>query len=262
MFKCKYGLIIIIVTVCILLAQYQRFEKETIQAFEWSRFCSNDYKNCPVCFSDQTDCMTFLDRVHLKRSLVEVLLKLFGTRLLQYGHYYEENLKAPESVRPIYEKRDIVIKHIANAKILNRFKTEIAKRSIYELNIWNSIDTAELTDLVQRWYLSSERPDTVQLYPWGVVDRFIEVFKPEWMSVLHAWVLININAEPLLLPILYENQFPVPKLYMHCGFVMVESYNGVSLYHYYSAPYKQRIQIARNLLKAALKFTEGYKSFR
>lgn len=55
---------------------------------------------------------------------------------------------------------------------------------------------------------------------------------------------------------------PVPHYLGHCGLFLMQEYGGRTMNSFYKAPIRTRLQIAKNLLLAALKLTDGYLGFR
>ncbi|XP_062560553.1 uncharacterized protein LOC134224916 [Armigeres subalbatus] len=79
---------------------------------------------------------------------------------------------------------------------------------------------------------------------------------------LSKMLLLKVNVQPLLLKMLHERGFPVPKLVFQGGFTVVETYEGQSLVNFYDNSLNVRLMIANELIKASLKFTNGYNGFR
>ncbi|XP_014484465.1 PREDICTED: deleted in autism protein 1 homolog isoform X2 [Dinoponera quadriceps] len=68
--------------------------------------------------------------------------------------------------------------------------------------------------------------------------------------LIHLWMLLSINPEPLILQILsVENGWPVPKYFGACGRIIIEEYVGLPLTDYYNKPWVQRARIASSLLE-------------
>ncbi|XP_014484464.1 PREDICTED: deleted in autism protein 1 homolog isoform X1 [Dinoponera quadriceps] len=80
--------------------------------------------------------------------------------------------------------------------------------------------------------------------------------------LIHLWMLLSINPEPLILQILsVENGWPVPKYFGACGRIIIEEYVGLPLTDYYNKPWVQRARIASSLLGAAHMFTFKNQNF-
>ncbi|XP_058065653.1 uncharacterized protein LOC131215281 [Anopheles bellator] len=95
------------------------------------------------------------------------------------------------------------------------------------------------------------------------LQRFLSTIEP---TAIELWKLLVIrtNAEPLILKLLSQQQtaFPVPTLLHTFGFSIIESYEGEPLNNFYDHHPSVQMLIARELIKAAFRFTEGASGFR
>lgn len=117
-------------------------------------------------------------------------------------------------------------------------------------------------EVIANHYANADEVDGVQLYPTSAARRFVRDFGANFTNPMMRWALMHMNAAPMLMATLYGLGFPVPRLLLTCGFVIVQSNEGLPLDRYYGHKFTDRVYIAQQLLEAAVLFTNGHAGFR
>lgn len=198
--------------------------KEHQESSKLAQLFQKDLHLCKECFEDQIKaCLGIENQIVFTEGFEDSLNIMFGFRHTRYG---------------TFKGKKTVIKYLGNdVKGVER----ILKSNDSEL-FDNLFDTTRIEGL--------------QMCSKTV---FYKVFKTKTLSNL---VYLNVDAQPLILPILHHHKLPVPKLFQTCGFTIYESYEGNRLTNFYYSPFKTRLQIAVQLLQGALQFTAGFDGFR
>lgn len=230
----------------IILKYLPLIQKDEIK--RWMEFCYDDHINCPNCFDENSKnccCDTFLDKVKIENNFEMEVNNLFGSRRIQYG---------------IYDQIKIVLKYLANDGNLKDLKSKFCYGETDCENLWkNKANDKLFKTKLLTVFKNREEVAGFQICPIDSVTEFMKVFSKQ---SIYAWMLLNINVEPLILDTLGNRNFSVPKLFTSCGFVTLQSNNGLPLYQFYDKSFTVRLLIARNLLDAALKFSLGVEGFR
>ncbi|KAL1397163.1 hypothetical protein pipiens_009967 [Culex pipiens pipiens] len=71
-----------------------------------------------------------------------------------------------------------------------------------------------------------------------------------------------VNVQPLLLELFDGRGFPVPEVIFQGGFQLFESFDGDALVNFYDSSLNTRLRIAKELIQASFRFTEGVNGFR
>lgn len=151
---------------------------------------------------------------------------MFGSKQVQYG---------------ILENKTVVIKYLADKG--NILKTDLTAESL------------------KNHFYNKDRVDGSVLCPTGEnYERFYNFSGVE--NEIEFWVMMNVNVQPILLRIFNRTNLPVPKLYRNCGFSIIQSYEGTTLDHFYNHSFNIRLKLAKELISAAIQFTEGLDGFR
>lgn len=220
-------------------------QKDDLQ--RWMEFCYDDYKNCPNCFDENNKycCDTFLSNVRIENTFETEVSNIFGTRKIQYG---------------IYDQLNIVLKYLISDGDLDALKNKYCNGKSDCENHWKNKTNEEIfkTELLHV-FKTKESFAGFQICPTNSVTRFMEVFSKQ---SAYEWLLLNINVEPLIANTLRDRNFSVPKLHSSCGFITLQSNNGLPLYNLYDKSFAVRLLIAKNLLYAALQFSYGVEGFR
>lgn len=214
---------------------------------KWIDLCHNDYMHCPICFDDtiMPCCNTFLDNISLDNNFEMEISSLFGNRKIQYV---------------TYDQRKAVLKYLINDWNLDDLKSKCCNGKSNCENLWNNkSDEKTIKAELLRVFKAKESVAGFQVCPTNSVTRFMEVFSQQ---SIYEWVLLNINVEPLIVNTLRRRNFSVPELIDSCGFVTLQSNNGLPLYSFFDQSFAVRLLIARNLLVAAVKFSYGVEGFR
>uniref|UniRef100_A0A224XRF3 Protein-kinase domain of fam69 n=1 Tax=Panstrongylus lignarius TaxID=156445 RepID=A0A224XRF3_9HEMI len=75
---------------------------------------------------------------------------------------------------------------------------------------------------------------------------------------INVWTSLHVNPEPILLQVLHEPVWPVPKYYGSCGRLAVVEDCGKTVTDHYDSPWDVRANISGQILEAAFKFTLGH----
>lgn len=151
---------------------------------------------------------------------------MFGSKQVQYG---------------ILGNQKVVIKYLPDKAYI--LKTDLSVKSL------------------KNHFTNKERVDGSVLCPTGEnYERFYNLSGVK--NETEFWVMMNVNVQPILLQIFNKTKLPVPKLYRSCGFSIVQSYEGTTLDHFYNHSFKIRLKLAKELITAAIQFTEGFDGFR
>lgn len=199
---------------------------------------TEDINYCRRCFEKQwQSCRNFMKDIagHSDDSLWWNLVTLLPQRTCKRNNH----------MRTISETGDKVIaKYFANDKDYLKWM----------------IDCKEL----QKIFLNQERLDGVQFHPPHRINEFVDALHLHHRTLPKEtiWLYLLVNSQPILMPILYAANFPVPKTYAVCGFTVYQEYAGIALYKLYGKDFKTKLKIAKQLIEAALKFSYGFENYR
>ncbi|XP_075166710.1 divergent protein kinase domain 2A [Haematobia irritans] len=120
------------------------------------------------------------------------------------------------------------------------------------------------SDELKSIFLQQDRLDGMQFHPTDTVDEFIKILHRHHMRLpqVTLWLYMLVNIQPILMPLLYTMDFPVPKTYATCGFTIYQEYAGQDLYKFYGDSFRIKLKISKQLIKACLKFSQGFQSYR
>lgn len=151
-----------------------------------------------------------------------------------------------------------MLKRVANFDKFNILKRHVCEnRTVCEIS-------EEDTERIERFVRDSERIDGIQKCKNGITDNFVRALNL-FKSPTVFWTQLFINPELVLLKVLNNDRsfdHMVPTLYDSNGFVLIESFNGIPLYEFYSHGFRDRLQLAKNLLIAAHRFSVGTSGLR
>lgn len=214
---------------------------------QWIEYCLSDSKFFAKCFGASEQCYTLLDDIELIDDFESAINSLFGSRTIQTG-------------RSISTGRTIVLKRVANLDKFNVLRRHMCDNKT-NCEITTSIEDVER---IEQFVRSSERIDGIQKCKNGLTTNFMRTLNRfKWPAIF--WTQLFVNPEMVLLKALnYDHNFDhiVPKLYGSNGFVLIESFAGTSLYEFYSHKFRDRLQLAKNLLNAAHQFSIGTNGLR
>uniref|UniRef100_A0A1I8PY91 FAM69 protein-kinase domain-containing protein n=2 Tax=Stomoxys calcitrans TaxID=35570 RepID=A0A1I8PY91_STOCA len=123
--------------------------------------------------------------------------------------------------------------------------------------------SVNIRDLKEK-FLHQDRLDGLQFYPPHKIENFIDVLHEwhmKWPKVT-IWLYLLVNIQPILMPLLYAMNFPVPQTYGTCGFTLYQEHAGLALHNFYIKDFDIKLKIAQELLKASLKFSHGFQGYR
>nr|XP_029736201.1 uncharacterized protein LOC115270967 [Aedes albopictus] len=206
---------------------------------------------CPECFPEPVNCSYFENFITIDdNELLGGIVSHFDQHGVRYGSLKNseqriviKNLNrkgvVQESIGSICNELDIA--ETENCQILNgeAFVRVLRRRALDENLLEGAIFCPAMDEQALDKFL-------------GLTDE----------CDLNKILLMRVNAQPLLLKILKESNFPIPKFIFQGGFTLVESYEGETLAKFYDRPLKDRLLIANELIKASLNFTTGIYSFR
>lgn len=204
---------------------------------------------CPGCFPRPVNCSFFENLKSIdSNELFEELLTHFNQHGVRYGtlsgseqRVVIKNLNKEHGVEELISSICNDLKIYRNCRLRNKepYLKVLRQRVLND----NQLEGAILCPLMDE----------------EALKRFLfEIDENDLNKIL----LMRINAQPLLLKLLQERNFPVPKLIFQGGFTLVESYEGEALAKYYDRPLNVRLLIANELIKASLNFTAGVDNFR
>ncbi|KAG4068910.1 hypothetical protein HA402_005058 [Bradysia odoriphaga] len=235
---------ILLITI-VTLKYLPAFQKDERQ--RWLEYCHDDNTKCPNCFDEtiKSDCDNFLDKVEVESSFDLEVSSLFGNRKIQYATYDQQN---------------VILKYLVSDGNFDHLQSKCCNGSDDCEHLWKNKSLVEtLKTELMRVFKTKHNAAGFQICPTDAVTRFMEVFSDQKVN---SWVLLNLNVEPLVVNALSRRNFSVPKLLGLCGFVTLQSNNGLPLYSFYDQSFAVRLLIAKNLLSAALEFSYGVEGFR
>ena len=189
--------------VTFIVAQLQFYDPHNADKRDWIQLCRNDYETCAVCFTVDDECTHFLQTTFVQSSIGSSVNKIFGSRQIQYGVHYVNNSGN--------ENRPIVLKHLINDEMLDRLKSDICTATSSNcVDIWKNVELVpKLVELLKEWFKGNNSLHGLKLYPVEAVERFVAVLSSSSEeNPAHAFMLANLNTDPILLPKLYGLDFP------------------------------------------------------
>ncbi|XP_055838351.1 uncharacterized protein LOC129906567 [Episyrphus balteatus] len=211
-------------------------DKDNQEFIKFESHILNDIESCPKCFANQS---SFCKRVQLEYEFDENLTNnlniLFGVR----------------------QNRVLNDKNNASKKVFAKYLAKNFDFSHYK----EHKNEMELVKKLSQRFFNETRLEGMQYCPESTVKRFLDVFTKNHTE-LKIWMHMNVNIQPIILPYMHSLGFPVPETYATCGFTIFQSVDGVPLTDLYSSDFIIKLQIARQLLVGALKFSEGFNGFR
>ncbi|XP_017465317.1 PREDICTED: uncharacterized protein LOC108358466 [Rhagoletis zephyria] len=102
-----------------------------------------------------------------------------------------------------------------------------------------------------------------QFCPHESIQRFVNFFSTtSGYNETTVWLFMLTNAQLFLQPYLQKHGFPVPQTFGICGFTAYQEHVGQTVEHFYPADFQIKLRIVRQLLEAALIFTNGFEGYR
>lgn len=223
---------------------------------QWVDTCRLHHKWCPICFDEgmtSFSCLSMANRVYVDNSLLGIVTAfLTKKRGMQYATYQNQSavIKNTMDQQHVDSMRNIVCQLTDDIDV--DCDLIWAVRS----------ERANLTAMLTARFVAVDAPGSVKITPLGAVRKFLIDFGAPYHNSVRAAMQLNSNPEPLLLRTLRAKGFPVPKILLECGFVMVQAYEGLPLYRFYRSKFSERLFLAKQMLDAAFLFTEGWNGFR
>ncbi|XP_046810798.1 uncharacterized protein LOC111688262 isoform X2 [Lucilia cuprina] len=199
-----------------------------------------DLKYCQKCFEHQIhDCLNFFNLIETDKEFsLRQLINLLPERSCKRNNQLVQ-------LKNSHEK--LITKYLFNTKNLGKNKLKIK-------------------ELKQKFFQQHEGLQGMQFAPLKSFEIFIKDF---FLNDVHLnlteitiWHYLINNIQPLLMPLLEQHNFPVPKTFKVCGFTLYQQYAGQDLYHYYQMEFPLKLEISKQLLQAALKFSYGFNNYR
>ncbi|XP_063915941.1 divergent protein kinase domain 2A isoform X1 [Zophobas morio] len=190
----------------------------------------SDSIKCPFCYGIDL-CKDVDDkRITLTyKSFGDVFYNLFSVKNLYFAEYGDKR---------------VVLKKLGHKEELDRIRrTHVAQDDV--LNFMKSDDGVR-----------SFRPCSKE-----TAKTFLNEMSSNF-DLDQIWTILQVNVEPLILTLLSNQAWPVPKLYGRCGFLIIEQYCGLPLNHFQTSPWHVRAYLALQLLEAAIHFTHKHHDFR
>lgn len=214
----------------------------------WLTECRSHHRLCAQCFGTADEherrCAALIAVLQIPHTFAGVLdLLQINERSVQWCEF---------DGRPAYVK----LARLAP-------QASAAADDLRELLGDGTLSVRQLSDRLTQHYVTARRPDGLQIRPLASVSRFLGTFAAHLTSnpVLPP-LLLNIDAERLLLAALRPYGFAVPGLLRHAGLVAVVEDAGRRLAEFYGLGFDVRALIARQMLLAGIRFTEGADGFR
>lgn len=232
--------------VTLVVIKYSQFIDENSKR-QWIEYCLNDYKLCANCFITSNECMETMDDIELIDDIESSINSVFGSRTIQMGRF-------------ISTGQPIVLKRLTNFEKFNVLRQHICENEINCKLMANSANVERIEHFVR----SSERIDGIQKCKNEMNTNFVQTLNQFKIPAIF-WIQLFVNPELVLLNVLNnDSNFDrfIPKLYNSNGFVLIESFDGVSLYEFYTHQFRDRLQLAKNLLHAAHQFSIGTNGLR
>lgn len=246
----RWHLRFLLYIVLALSCKYSDDERSDISV--WLDICEADYQSCPRCFpvdEIQIDRLSFQQLVQIDNTFTNIINRLFSYRSMQYAVYADT---VP-----------VIVQHHVDIVRLQAIAAIVCAKVGDCTDFWSfNTDQRIILEMMANHYANADDIGGVQLYPTSAARQFVHEFGGNFTNPMMRWALMHMNAEPMLMATLYGFGFPVPRLLQTCGFVMVQSNEGLPLDRYYGHDFADRLYIAKQLLEAAVLFTNGHAGFR
>ncbi|XP_052861828.1 uncharacterized protein LOC128268686 [Anopheles cruzii] len=257
LFSC-YGLLFVIVV-------WKYAEREdTPSSGPLESICEYDVKQlCPECFTDTSVCRGIGDIFKPQDgSWSSRINSLFAAHSTTLGTLGKTNTLA---VMKRLNRRETIeqLSREFCATDANTYSVSATHRCAWSRSGTLKAASAFVTDSI----LDKRRVEGCIFCPPNTkhlsLQRFLSMIEPT-ATELWKLLVVRANAEPLILKLLSQQQrsFPVPTLLHSFGFSIIESFDGEPLNNFYDHQPSVRMMIARELIKAAFRFTEGAAGFR
>lgn len=198
-----------------------------------------DLKYCPKCFESQIqNCNKFFQNIKPDDTFsINQLLNFLPAK-------------------PCNKRNNQLIKlQTSNEKLIAKYFFNKNQK------LKNSNDIAEIKI---NFLMQQEQLQGMQFLPLKSVDKFTENLKKFHTNLTNIaiWQYMINNIQLLILPILEQHKFPIPSNYAICGFSLYQQFIGQDLYNFFKADFLQKLEISKQLLESALKFSYGFDNYR
>uniref|UniRef100_A0A1A9W3W4 PIP49_C domain-containing protein n=1 Tax=Glossina brevipalpis TaxID=37001 RepID=A0A1A9W3W4_9MUSC len=223
--------ILLIVVINTLEVKISAIEPENL----YKSYLKEDSRLCTYCFESQLKgCEKFYERITDQdlslQTIMDILPKISSRRNIRW--LTMQNTSERIVCKYLFRNKKKLFRHATVQNLRNEF-------------------------------FHSEDPNTWQYCPNKDVESFLMQLKMYLnLKPETSWFYALINVELLLMPVLYDLNFPVPKTWRICGFTLIEDNAGQSLHYFYRTNFFQKLEIARQLLEATLKFSNGFSNYR
>lgn len=147
-------------------------------------------------------------------------------------------------------------------------KLKNSQEKIITKKFFNQIEGSEfeykIEPIKQTFLKQQENLQGMQYVPSKTIDKFIQNLQKFHLNLteITIWHYLLNNLQPLIFPVLYERDFPIPKTYAVCGFSFYQEYAGDDLYNYFKSDFLTKLKISKQLLEAAIQFSNGFDNYR
>lgn len=204
----------------------------------YSNHFKHDLEYCRQCFEHQTEkCLKFYELIEYDNSSFYNYLR--GMRLWN-------------------AKREVLMLQLNKPfeKVIGKYfrpRTELAALPSKQLTISN----------LRNIFENSNNLEGLQFCAKTNITKFVQhLSRISAENELTTWLHLQNNVQPILLPLLKKQEFPIPPILMSCGFSIIQQNVGNSLIHFYSYSFEKKLKISLQLLEAALKFSNGFLGYR
>lgn len=231
-----------------VIFQFQPRENESLAQHLINQCQFDTQQLCPECFTSTINCDHWANLITIDSS------NPWNTLSCRYNPH-------GVSYGLLHNGQKAVIKKLNKNHAIETLLHEICQ----ELQISNESCTfninSKLIKVLKKKVLEQELEGCIICPPKDEIalNRLLNEFKGTELLKL---ILLKINVQPLLLELFAGRGFPVPSVIFQGGFQLVESFDGDTLVNYYDRPLNVRLAIAKELIAASFRFTEGFKGFR
>uniref|UniRef100_A0A0A1WJ15 UPF0672 protein C3orf58 homolog n=1 Tax=Zeugodacus cucurbitae TaxID=28588 RepID=A0A0A1WJ15_ZEUCU len=146
---------------------------------------------------------------------------------------------------------------------INQNDKIIAKSYPKSMEIMRSLTYPLNREYLRKEYMAKVFKSDLHICPHESVQQFVNFFTTHsGHNETAVWLFLLTNPQVLIHPYLQAHGFPVPPLFGICGLTIFQMHVGQTLQHFYEANFDIKLRIAKQLLEAALKFTNGFEGFR
>ncbi|XP_065368687.1 divergent protein kinase domain 2A [Calliphora vicina] len=198
----------------------------------------NDLKYCTKCFVHQIQqCLDIFENIKPDNEFsVRQLLTFLPERSCKRNN---------QVVKLKNSTKKLITKYLFNTK--------------YEIE--KNFETVQLKN---QFLAEQENLQGMQYTPLNTIQDFIKDLQKfhKNLTEITIWLYLSNNIQPLILPLLKQQNFAVPETYAVCGFTLYQQYAGEDLYNYFNMDFPLKLEISKQLLQAALKFSHGFNNYR